>query len=286
MIALLLILMTFGIYSLPKMNKDEFPQFTLRQALVVALYPGATASEVEQQVTIPLEDYINSFEAVDKSLTYSNSEDGFSYVYVMLRMHGVDGDKAWNRIRAGLPLLQKTQLPQGVLQTLLIDDFGNTSSLLIAVESAERSPRELEQYAKQICSTLRTIPEMGKLCIMGQQTEEIAITINPERLSAYGISPSVLEAQVALQGLRTIGGDNDASGALQVVIPYQSEYELQEQIVWSDPATGATIRLKDIATIERRYQKPKQYVEFDGAPCLILNMEMVPGKRKKHRFPK
>ena len=141
MIALFLILMTFGIYSLPKMNKDEFPQFTLRQALVVALYPGATASEVEQQVTIPLEDYINSFEAVDKSLTYSNSEDGFSYVYVMLRMHGVDGDKAWNRIRAGLPLLQKTQLPQGVLQTLLIDDFGNTSSLLIAVESAERSPR-------------------------------------------------------------------------------------------------------------------------------------------------
>ena len=276
-IALFLILMTFGIYSLPKMNKDEFPQFTLRQALVVALYPGATASEVEQQVTIPLEDYINSFEAVDKSLTYSNSEDGFSYVYVMLRMHGVDGDKAWNKIRAGLPLLQKTQLPQGVLQTLLIDDFGNTSSLLIAVESAERSPRELEQYAKQICSTLRTIPEMGKLCIMGQQTEEIAITINPERLSAYGISPSVLEAQVALQGLRTIGGDNDASGALQVVIPYQSEYELQEQIVWSDPATGATIRLKDIATIERRYQKPKQYVEFDGAPCLILNMEMVPG---------
>ena len=95
-IALFLILMTFGIYSLPKMNKDEFPQFTLRQALVVALYPGATASEVEQQVTIPLEDYINSFEAVDKSLTYSNSEDGFSYVYVMLRMHGVDGDKAWN----------------------------------------------------------------------------------------------------------------------------------------------------------------------------------------------
>ena len=133
MIALFLILMTFGIYSLPKMNKAEFPQFTLRQALVVALYPGATASEVEQQVTIPLEDYINSFEAVDKSLTYSNSEDGFSYVYVMLRMHGVDGDKAWNKIRAGLPLLQKTQLPQGVLQTLLIDDFGNTSSLLIAV---------------------------------------------------------------------------------------------------------------------------------------------------------
>ena len=275
--ALFLLLTAFGIYSLPKMNKDEFPQFTIRQALLVALYPGATASEVEQQVTMPLEDYINSFEAVNKSLTFSNSKDGFSYVYVVLRMHGVDSEKAWNKIRAGLPVLQKTQLPAGVLQTVLIDDFGNTSSLLIAVESQERSPRELELYAKQICSTLRTIPEMGKLRIMGQQTEEIAITIDPERLSAYGISPSVLEAQMALQGLRTLGGMNDASGSLQVVIPYQSEYEIQEQVVWSDPATGATVRLKDIASVERRYQAPKQYVEFDGASCLILNMEMMPG---------
>lgn len=275
--ALFLGLMAFGVWSLPKMNKDEFPQFTIRQGLVVAYYPGATADEVEQQVTMPLEDYINSFEAVDKKLTYSQSTDGLAYIFVMLRMNVSDNDKAWNKIRAGLPLLQKTQLPTGVLQTLVIDDFGNTSSLLIAVESPERSPRELEQYAKQVCSHLRTIPEMGKLRIMGQQTEEIAITIDPEQLSRYGINPSVLQAQIALQGLRTVGGESDAHGALQVDIPYMSEYEMQEQIVWSDPVTGATIRLKDIATVERRYQAPKNYVEFNDASCLILNMEMVPG---------
>lgn len=275
--ALFLGLMAFGIWSLPQMNKDEFPQFTIRQGLVVAVYPGATAEEVEQQVAIPLEDYINAFEDVDKDLTYSVSEDGMAYVYVMLRMAVSDNQVAWNKIRAGLPLLQKTQLPAGVLQTVLIDDFGNTSSLLIAVESDQRSPRELEQYAKQVCSHLRTIPEMGKLRIMGQQTEEIAVTIDTERLSRYGINPYVLQSQLAMQGLRTAGGENDAGGALQVVIPYQSEYELQEQIVWSDPVTASVIRLKDIATIERRYQAPKQYVEFDGASCLILNMEMVPG---------
>ncbi|MBQ9602356.1 MAG: efflux RND transporter permease subunit [Paludibacteraceae bacterium] len=275
--ALFMVLMAFGIWSLPQMNKDEFPQFTIRQGLVVAYYPGATAEEVEQQVTIPLEDYINSFEFVDKKLTFSQSQDGLAYIYVMLRMTAVNNEAAWAKIRAGLPLLQKTQLPTGVLQTLVIDDFGNTSSLLIAVESPERSPRELEQYAKQVCSHLRTIPEMGKLRIMGQQTEEIAITIDPEQLSRYGINPSALQAQMALQGLRTVGGESDAHGALQVVIPYMSEYEIQEQIVWSDPVTGATIRLKDIAAIERRYQAPKNYVEFNGASCLILNMEMVPG---------
>ncbi|MBQ2067830.1 MAG: efflux RND transporter permease subunit, partial [Paludibacteraceae bacterium] len=130
--ALFLLLMGFGIWSLPKMNKDEFPQFTIRQGLVVAVYPGATADEVEQQVTIPLENYINSFEAVDKSLTYSKTEDGMVYVYVILRMADIDNEAAWNKMRAGLPLLQKTQMPAGVLQTLVVDDFGNTSSLLIA----------------------------------------------------------------------------------------------------------------------------------------------------------
>ena len=277
MISLFLLLMFFGIWSLPRMNKDEFPQFTIRQGLVVAIYPGATAQEVEEQVTIPLEDYINSFETVDKKMTFSSSEDGIVYVYVTIRDDVRDNDAAWTKIRAGLPLVQRTQLPAGVLQTLVIDDFGNTSSLLIAVESSQRSPRELEQYAKQVCSGLRTIPEMGKLRIMGQQTEEIAITIDTERLSMYGINPSALQAQLALQGLRTVGGESDRRGSLQVVIPYQSEYEMQEQIVWADPATGATIRLKDVATIERRYQKPKQYVEYDGGACLILNMEMVPG---------
>lgn len=275
--ALFLGMMAFGIWSLPQMNKDEFPQFTIRQGLIAVLYPGATAEEVEQQVTIPVEDYINSFEAVDKKLTFSISEDGIAYVYVNLRMTVSNNEEAWTKIRAGLPLLQKTQLPTGVLQTVLIDDFGNTSSLLIAIESDQRSPRELEQYAKHVCSSLRTIPEMGKLRIMGQQTEEIAVTIDPERLSRYGISPSALQAQMALQGLRTVGGENDANGTLQVVIPYLSEYELQEQIIWSDPVTGGVIRLRDIATIERRYQTPKQYVKYNDAPCLIINMEMVPG---------
>ena len=187
--ALFLVLMAFGIWSLPQMNKDEFPQFTVRQGLVAALYPGATAEEVEQQVTIPLEDYINSFEAVDKKLTYSISEDGIAYLYVMLRMDYND-PQTWLKIRDGLPLLQKTKMPAGVLQTVLMDDFGNTSSLLIAVESDQRSPRELEQYVTEVCSHLRTIPEMGKIRILGQQTEEIAVTVDIERLSRYGISPT------------------------------------------------------------------------------------------------
>lgn len=282
-----LVLTAIGIWSLPKMNKDEFPQFTIRQGVVAAIYPGATAQEVEQQVTIPLEDFLNSYIEVDKATTYSNTEDGVVYVYVSLRNSVKSAADAWTSIRAGLDLFKKTSLPAGVLQIVVVDDFGSTSSMLLCVESDERSPRELESYARQLCSRLRTIPEMGKLKILGAQHEEIAVTIDAARLSAYGIDQKALQMSLMLQGFRTMGGDLGGGEGLQVTIPYTGEREIAEQIVWFDPTSGATIRLRDIATIERRYPKADKFVEYytgdanaeisQDRSCLILNMEMVPG---------
>ncbi|MGN0235146.1 MAG: efflux RND transporter permease subunit [Paludibacteraceae bacterium] len=272
----------FGVWALTKMNKDEFPFFTIRQGVVVAVYPGATAQEVEAQVTKPLEDYINGFEEVDKAHTYSVTEDGMVYVYVSLRMFVKSNNEAWSRIRANLDLFRKTSLPKGVVAMMVVDDFGNTSSMLLAVESRERTPRELEQFARQLSDRLRTIPEMGKIKILGQRQEEIAVTIDPARLSAYGVNQNLLNAQLLLQGLRTMTGSEDGA-QYQVVIPYGSEHEIAEQIIWSDAASGAALRLKDVATVERRYASPAKYVDFyeggtqERANCLIISMEMTPG---------
>ena len=284
---IILLMTAFGIFALPNMNKDEFPQFTIRQGVVAAIYPGATAQEVEEQVTIPLENYLNGFEFIDKHNTYSISEDGIVYVYVMLRNSVESSNEAWNKIRAGLDLFHKTNLPIGVLQTVLIDDFGNTSSMLLAIESDERSHRDLEQYAKQLCTQLRTIPEMGRIKILGTQRDEIAIHIDPDRLAAYGIDQKAIQMSLLLRGIRTIGGNNKLGYPIQVDIPYTSEEEIKQHIVWADPVTGANIRLQDIATIERQYQEPERFVTFyNGDPsqpihpqrsCIIVNMEMVPG---------
>ncbi len=288
MVALVVfILLGIGIWSLPKMNKDEFPQFQIRQGVVAAIYPGATAQEVEQQVTIPLEDYLNGFEQIDKANTYSVTEDGIVYVYVTIRTSVKSCAETWTSIRSGLDLFKATKLPHGVLQVVVIDDFGNTSSMLLAVESDERSPRELEQYARILCTRLRTIPEMGKIKTLGTQQEEVAINIDAARLSAYGIDQTTLQLSMLLQGFRTLGGSLDNGQKLQVTIPYKSEQEIAEQIVWYDPINNSTIRLKDIATIERHYKKPTQFVEYytgdetvnisPDRSCLIINMEMVPG---------
>ena len=254
------VLMLFGIWALPQMSKDEFPQFTIRQAVVAAIYPGATAEEVEQQVTVPLEAFINSYEEVNRQLTYSTTEDGVVYCYVMLRNSITSKDQTWAKMRAGLNLLKKTQLPAGVADVVLIDDFGNTASILLSVESNQRSVTELQPYAERLTRQLSEIDAMGKLKILGSQREQIVVTLDLPRMASYGLTPSALQAQLLLQGLRTVGGQDESAGELRVDIPYSSEYEIARQIIRTDPLTGAVLRLQDVATVERRLPKPEQFV--------------------------
>ncbi|MBQ9339840.1 MAG: efflux RND transporter permease subunit [Paludibacteraceae bacterium] len=295
-------LLAFGIWSLPHMNKDEFPQFTILQGVVVAVYPGATAEEVEAEVTNRLEPYLFTFPEINKRNTYSYSRNGIVYIFAELRTDVRDRDEAWSKIRHGLNLFRQTSLPAGVAAVTVIDDFGNTSSLLLAVESDGRPPRELEHYARQLSARLRTIPETGNIKLSGIQQEEIALIISTERLAAYRIPPAALQAGLALQGIRTTNAETEKDGRhtlVHVSAPYRTEYELGNQIIYTDPVSGSIVRLSDIAQIERRYKEPKQYVRYyanstttsldeseqhnsnikaaNGLPCVIMSVEMYPG---------
>ena len=282
--AIVAVLVVFGIFALGRMNKDEFPQVTIRMGLIVGVYPGATAQEVEEQVAKPIEQYLFTFPEIDKRKTYSLSKDGMCYVFASLTPKVMNSNEAWSKVRGGMNMMKQMKLPTGLLAVVVIDDFGNTSSILLALESNERSPRELEDYANMVASRLREINEMGSIKLLGLQQEEIAVTIDVERLSKYSLNHNVVFARLAAQGFRTMTGEvaNDMGAALiHVDVPYQTEYEIGEQIIFSDPVTSQTIRLKDIATIERRYKKAKEYIqrfeENSVGNCLLLNIEMQPG---------
>ena len=281
-IFLLVCLTAYGVWSLPRMNKDEFPAFTIRQGVVGAVYPGATAQEIEEEVTTPLEQFLFTFPEIDKQQTYSVSEDGMAYVFVELRKEVNDRDAVWTRVRAGLDLFKKTSLPQGVLQIVVIDDFGSTSSVLLAIESAERTPHELEVYANQLCDRLRSIPTMGKVKLLGQQQEEIAIEIDPDRLATYNINPNMINAILATQGFRTFTGKMGSHGGgamLYIHSPLLNEYEIGNQVVYANPQDGSIIHLRDIATITRRYRHRESFVDYyeqqAKSGCLIVDMQMV-----------
>lgn len=280
-----LIAIVLGIYALPHLNKNEFPDVKVMQGVVAVVYPGATAEEIEEQVAGKVEEYLFTFTDVDKNNTYSYSQNGMLYVFVTL-VHSNDDPKiTWSRIREGLAFYRLTNLPQGVVATAVIDDFGNASSLLLAIESAERSPRELEAVAKQLSARLRAIPEMGRISEVGAQKEEIAVHMDPMKLTQYAISPSVVSAELAAHGFRTISGkvsNNEGSALVHVTIPFGNIYDLSELVIFADPETGQTLRLRDVATIESRYEESKPHIKYSDATvkdnrCIMLSIEMRPG---------
>lgn len=281
----LVAVVALGIYALPNLNKNEFPDVTVRQGVVAVVYPGATASEVEEQVTGKVEDYLFTFNEVDKTKTYSYSEDGMLYVFVTMVHGDEDAKVTWSRIREGLTLFRVTDLPQGVVATAVIDDFGNASSLLLAVESAERSPRQLEEVAKNLAARLRNIPELGRINIVGSQTEEIAVHMDPVKLTQYAISPSIVSAELAAQGFRTVTGSlkNEQGEALvHVSVPFDNWYDLNELVVFADPVTGQVVRLRDVARVEPRYLEQGKHIVYSDRDrgsnrCVMLSIEMRSG---------
>lgn len=279
------VIVIFGFVALPFLKKNEFPDVTIRQGVVAVVYPGATAEEIEERVAKPVEQYLFTFGDVNKKKTYSYSKDGMLVVFVTLVNDVKDAKMTWSRIRQGLVLFRQTDLPQGVLATAVLDDFGNASSLLLAIESDQRSSRELREFADRLAERLRTITTMGNIKIVGEQKEEIAIYMDPMRMTQYAVSPSMITAELAAHSIRTITGkaDNaDGNAVIHVNVPYKDLYELSELIVFSEPVTGQVIRLRDVARLERRYQEDSKYIQYTdesvtGNHCLMFSMEMRPG---------
>ena len=273
------ILFVMGIYGMWDMPKDEFPHATIRQGVVVAVYPGATSEEVEQQVARPLERYLFTFGEVNRVKTTTTSQNGLCIVMVKLNDDVNNKDEVWSKIKHGLNAF-KSSLPAGVLAIVVNDDFGNTSALLIAIESDQRSYRELRQYSDDLSDRLRRIPSVANVKLFGEQKQQISLYIDRQRLQAYGIGQQMLFSRLQAQGITTLSGsinDDDQQVPIHVESQENSEEEVANQIIFSDPVSGKVARVRDVARVVREYEPMSSRIEQDSHPCVLLSMEMTPG---------
>lgn len=271
-------LFVFGIYGLVRIPKQEFPEYTIRQGVVVGVYPGATSEEVEEQLAKPLEQFLMTYKEVKRPKTTSTSQNGMCYVMVELEDNVNDKDEVWSKIKHGLASF-KMQLPSGVAALVVNDDFGDTSALLITLESDTRSYRELKGYMDDLSDRLRRIESVSNLRPYGVQSEQISVYIDRERLAAYGIGEKVISAALAAQGLTPLGGtvSNAATETpIHIAPALAGEREVAEQIIWSDPE-GHVLRVKDVARVVREYDDPDSYIRNNGHRCVLLSMEMRAG---------
>lgn len=272
-------LVAFGIYSLPNMRKNEFPDFTVRQGVVVAVAPGNTPQEMAEQVAKPLEQYIFSFKEVKKEKTFSQSRDGIVYIQVQLNDDVTDKDAFWSKFKHGISVF-KSQLPGNVLAVQVMDDFGDTSALLITMESEDKTYRELNDYMDLLQDRLRSIPSVGRMTVSGMQHEQISIYIDNNRLAQYGLNEQTVAMALMQKGFAMSGGrlkTDQAVTPVYVARSFNAVHDVQQQIVYADHQ-GNVVRLKDIARVVREYPKPDSYITNNGKKCLLLSVEMKQGQ--------
>jgi multidrug efflux pump subunit AcrB/outer membrane protein TolC len=275
------LLVACGVYSFFTMQRQEFGEFTIRQGLVVGVMPGATSEEIEEQLARPVEDYLFSFNEVNKKKTYSISKDGQMVAFVELNasIKGLEAPAFWAKLRHGLNELKAQRLPAQVVALIGNNDFGDTSALIFTVVAEGRSPRDLEKYVDVLQSHLRRLDATAKLRTLGNQEETIGVTVSRDRLTRYGVSPATIWA--SLQGLGTSPAPARLDGAvlerpIHLKSVLRSEATLADTILLSLPS-GQHVRLKDVAEIKREYGHDDAFVRFNGKTAMVLSIEMQSG---------
>ena len=244
-----------------------------------ALPPGNTAREMVEQVTKPLEEYIFTYKEVKKEKTFSKSRDGIVYIQVELNDDLTNKDEFWSKFKHGVSQF-KSELPSNVLALVVQDDFGDTSALLITMESEDKTYRELDDYMDLLQGRLRRIPAVGRMTVSGMQNEQISVYLDHDRLSKYGLSDQTLALSLMQKGFITNGGrvkDGSMVEPIYVSRSLNTVRDVQEQIIYTDPL-GNVVRLKDVARVVREYPDPDSYITNNGRKCLLLSIEMKKGK--------
>ena len=277
-ILILAMVMAFGIYALDVMQKQEFPSFTMREGVVAAIYPGASTEQIEEEVLKPLEDYIFSYKEVNKKNTHSRVTAGTVIIFMELDNDVKDTESFWNEFKHGMES-EKLKLPPGVLGVETISNFGATSSLLITMQSEDKTYRELGVYMDGLKEAIRPVESVGAMTVYGKQQEQIAVYLNPEKLKHYALREETLGATLLAQGLKTSGGNlksSDYTSPIYVENPVNSVNDVANIVVMSTP-DGSLVRLRDIAEVTRQYPEPESYITNNFEKCILLSVGMKEG---------
>ena len=266
-----------GIFFYFKLGRMEDPNFTINQMVVTAAWPGASADQMEQQVTDKLESKFRDIPGV-KEIT-SNTRAGTSVVYVTLRD---DVDRAtirdtWRDVR-GFGNDVQSELPSGVYGPYYNDRFDDVFGSVYAITGDGYSMEELRQAAEKIRRQLATIDKVQKVKLLGVQTEKVYVEIESAKLAELGISPAVLANALKSQNEMTPSGMIETSTD-NVYLRYSGIFD-DENAVKNTPiqANGKTFYLGDIATVARRYAEPGDTaMYYNGQPAVGIAVSMEDG---------
>lgn len=277
MVVMTILLVAAGFVSYQKLGRLENPDFTIKTALVVTQYPGASPAEVEEEVTDPIEESIQSMSQLKE--VYSTSQEGLSLIYVDIqdRYKTKELPQIWDELRRKVGDVQG-ELPPGAAASVVNDDFGDVYGVFFALTGADYSYAELKDYAEGLKTDLLSCEDVAKISFWGLQQEVVYVEFNRARLSELGLSPQMIAGTLQTQNAVQSSGKVEVDGNYIRITPtgdFASEQVIADLYVGG--ASGL-VRLGDIAEVKRGYYEPVQNrMKFNGQPAIALGISTVTG---------
>jgi multidrug efflux pump subunit AcrB len=276
----LVVVIVGGIYSFVKLPKLEDPYITIREAVVVATFPGMPVEQVERLITRPIEEEIRSMGEVDE-IKDSTSKVGESLIHVTIRdeVPSENLPAAWKLLRNRMADVAP-ELPEGTIGPIVNDTFGDTSVATIALWSDGFSMAQMHETARQVRERLSQVTGIMKVDLTGVQDERIYLEMANARITQLGIDIADIGRTLQDQNILLPGGSlnlDDVNVRLETQGRFKSMEEIGEVLI---PISGtqATIPLRDIATLRRGYVEPiDNPAYYNGHQSIVLSVFVLAG---------
>ncbi len=275
---LVAVLVVGGIFAYRDMSKLEDPEIRVKQATVVTVYPGASAHQVELEVTDPLEKSIRSMGDVDNVTSRSMNDLSIINVQLSTLVQNEEVEQCWDMLRRKVGDVQ-TRLPAGCSGSVVMDDFGDVFGMVYAMTFDGYSDSEAGRYAELIKREVQKIEGISQVTIYGRRAECIDINLYEDRLSSLGVHPA--EVLATLQGQnKTIYSGYYGSGDARIRVTVDDRYRTVEDIgaLLLQGHENDQLRLRDIADIRESYEDPvRNQLRYDGERALAISISAKSG---------
>ncbi len=274
----LIVLVTIaGIYAFFGLGRAEDPPFTVKQMTVISVWPGATAQEMQDQVAEPLEKRLQELKWYDRTETYTRPGMAFITLSLQDKTPPAEVQEAFYQARKKLGD-ESLNLPAGTIGPMINDEFADVTFALFALKAKGEPQRQLVRDAEAMRQQLLHVPGVKKVNIIGEQAERIYIAFSHDRLATMGLSPQDIFNALNNQNALKAAGSIETRGA-QMFIRLDGAFdELQKIRDTPVVAQGKTLRLSDVATVERGYEDPPtMLIHNQHEPALLLGIVMREG---------
>ncbi|MBP7770252.1 MAG: efflux RND transporter permease subunit [Aliarcobacter sp.] len=266
----------YGLIVYDKIGKLQDPEFTIKDALIITNYPGATALEVEKEVSDRLEESIQTLPYVKKIITKNSSGQSFIQVSMKDQYKSKELQQIWDELRKKI---NTTYLPPRVGTPYINDDFGDVYGIMLSIYGDEYSYEELKDYVDFLKKELVLVNGVGKVTTFGEQQKALILEIDKEKLAKLGISQDTITQELYLKNLiSNFGRVNIGTEFIRVNADGFNSIKDLENIVIKGNNSNSQIFLKDIAIMKESYAEPySEILKYDGHNSVAIGISTAKG---------